>query len=1003
MKKVLFIPLTVLAGAMALGYASNHKAYQEVKAIPEPVTYIEMKPSAFSDYEEGKGSFANSDATFWGEGYSFNALDTFFRGETAEGWTGELSLVPWRQYTQYIYFQWGGANPEDNLMQLEFHYGTYTKTICNPTFVENPMLLTYFKIPDEEFATLDHDNGFDMFIRFIDNRSAGYGFHNFGYLHVNQSEEQVGDAMRYFLNHINMSDNRDWKVNNNRAIYNHYYTNDDLKAVFYKTVDSVDEDFEDNDLFLNHWYLDLNYGNTPNDARHVDNILSNLSVRLDGNSNMQYNQTGAKYFSGWYQNGQGYIASDTPRYRFVSRPFVLEGNGLVSIKMAGRAASLHVIDTEKKEDLAWADLRSFSTEGNENEQYLGFNTVTMVRHYINLSEYVGKTIQLALADVEEEGWAASYFDELITKYETYPAFGIDVLYQENDVVRSYNYHFDKYIASTHIDNDPNGLKYNASKEDVTVVDNSPMYSAYKFLTNYYNLLRSPANEFSFDKASDDVKKQIANEYRLLSADAKAIVDESKDLQIVGDFDAEWYKRMPSATNKISSVINELQPYETYTVSFSANGGEGQMASINDVRGDFILPENEFTAPEGRVFNGWKVNNTGDTLMPNQTINITSDVEIVAQWKEIPALTFTVSFYANGGTGNMDEIPNQFDNYVLPENGFTAPAGYHFVGWKIDGQDELLQPGATIEITADVILVAQWEVTKFTITFNANGGTGTMADLVKNEGDMYELPESAFTAPDNHNFVGWKVNGAGQTLQPGATIEITADIELVAQWEQIVICSVSFNANGGTGTMSSMQVEKGHQITLPACTFVAPAGKEFKGWNVKRDLYQPGDNVIITSDTEIFAEWKLVQVIEETYTVSFSANGGTGTMSEVTDVVGNYTLPNCSFVAPEGQEFAGWLVGNQLYQPGQNINVNGNVTVVAQWKDIETVIPSSSEPTSSEPIEQNSEPTSEPNGQGSEEEPAKKGCGGSIVSVSTILSVISLAAVPFLLTRKKNEK
>ena len=52
------------------------------------------------------------------------------------------------------------------------------------------------------------------------------------------------------------------------------------------------------------------------------------------------------------------------------------------------------------------------------------------------------------------------------------------------------------------------------------------------------------------------------------------------------------------------------------------------------------------------------------------------------------------------------------------------------------------------------------------------------------------------------------------------------------------------------------------------------------------------------------------LVEEfkTFTVTFSANGGTGTMSSVS-VKGEYALPLCGFTAPEGQEFAGWKVNN----------------------------------------------------------------------------------------------
>ena len=851
MKKVLLFPLTIIAGALAIGYASNAKSYQPVKA-DERVYHIEMNADAFTDYAEEKGSFANADAIFWGDNYSFNALEPFFRGETAEGWTGSLTLKSWKQYSQFIRFQWGGAHNIEDQIKLEIHYGEYVSSMFNETFSENPMMMDYFKIPDEQYALLDKENGFDMYITFVDNRTSDYGFHNFGCLYVNQSEEEVSNAMRYYLNHINLSDTREWKLNNNRTIYNFYLNNDRLKSVFLKTVNNADEDFEDINAFLNHWYIDVNYGNNAGDARHVDNLLSNRAVR-DG-SNMPFNKTGASFFSGWHEAliNQGYVASDYPTYRFVSRPFVLSGTGLVSVKMAGRSASLHVIDAQTQEDLAWADLKTFSNGGDENRIYSGFNTVTMVTHYINLSNYLGKTIQLAVADVYEDNWASSYFDELVTNYETYPTFGIDVLFQDNNEDKTYSYWFDQYIAATHIDNDAEGLKYKLGKDDVTYVDESPIYEAYKFLKHYYAALRSPDNEFDYSKASRETRRTICDEYKALSASAKQIVDNSSDLKFSQPFDADWHKKSVDAYSKISTAISSLvDEFNYFQVSFSANGGTGEMASVG-AKGEYRLPTCTFIAPTGKEFAGWKIGGTGDTLLAGQTIDVTADIELVAQWKDV----------------------------------------------------------------------------KYIITFDANGGTGTMANV---------------------------------------------------------------------------EVNKGQQLTLPECTFVAPQGKEFDCWIVKRERHAVGDKVDITGNTEVFAEWKRIPVIEESYTVSYSANGGTGEMASVNDVKGDYTLPSCSFSAPEGQEFKCWLIGNEEYQPGQVISVDQNITVVASWKVKEVLPPepgpggddSSSMPPSS----------SEEGGSSSEETPVepttKKGCSGEILLSST--SVILASSLVVLLLANKRRK
>ena len=92
------------------------------------------------------------------------------------------------------------------------------------------------------------------------------------------------------------------------------------------------------------------------------------------------------------------------------------------------------------------------------------------------------------------------------------------------------------------------------------------------------------------------------------------------------------------------------------------------------------------------------------------------------------VTYGVTLDANGGSGTMEPIIGVTDEYVLPECSFTAPTGKRFTGWKVDGQGDLLKPGAKINLTANIKLVAQWELIKYTVSFDANGGTGTITTI-----------------------------------------------------------------------------------------------------------------------------------------------------------------------------------------------------------------------------------------------------------------------------------
>ena len=78
------------------------------------------------------------------------------------------------------------------------------------------------------------------------------------------------------------------------------------------------------------------------------------------------------------------------------------------------------------------------------------------------------------------------------------------------------------------------------------------------------------------------------------------------------------------------------------------------------------------------------------------------------------------------------------------------------------------------------------------------------------------------------------------------------------------------------------------------------------------------------------------VAPTTYTVSFDANGGTGTMADVTGISGKYTLPANGFTAPAGKQFKCWSVGGNEKAAGDKITVTANTTVTAVWEDIPVV-------------------------------------------------------------------
>lgn len=80
-------------------------------------------------------------------------------------------------------------------------------------------------------------------------------------------------------------------------------------------------------------------------------------------------------------------------------------------------------------------------------------------------------------------------------------------------------------------------------------------------------------------------------------------------------------------------MGELPPIEACTVTFLADGGKGTMASVTVEKGAYSLPQNGFTAPEGKQFKAWSVG--GKELAPGSKITLSTSITVTAVWDELP--------------------------------------------------------------------------------------------------------------------------------------------------------------------------------------------------------------------------------------------------------------------------------------------------------------------------------------------------------------------------------
>ena len=270
--------------------------------------------------------------------------------------------------------------------------------------------------------------------------------------------------------------------------------------------------------------------------------------------------------------------------------------------------------------------------------------------------------------------------------------------------------------------------------------------------------------------------------------------------------------------------------------------------------------------------------------------------------EVPAKYITISFDPNGGTGTMKPMRVKAGvGYTLPECTFTPPEGKEFAGWlAVNGN--VYPAGHDVFSTYDQSLKATWkdkEATEVTISFDPNGGTGTMQPMKVKAGVGYTLPECTFTPPEGKEFAGWLA--ANGTVYPAGDIAFsTTDSVLKATWKdkEAAEITITFDPNGGTGTMQPMKVKSGENFTLPECTFTPPEGKEFAGWLAANGEVYPAGNVVTSSIGQSFkATWKDTAEVDVT--------------QMFTDVTKNWAYPGIQYCVTH-QLMSG--IGNNLFGP-----------------------------------------------------------------------------------------
>ena len=349
---------------------------------------------------------------------------------------------------------------------------------------------------------------------------------------------------------------------------------------------------------------------------------------------------------------------------------------------------------------------------------------------------------------------------------------------------------------------------------------------------------------------------------------KSLLVEEADSGLAVDHDDADSFIQPAADVRIIAEFEEIRAVKPTAIRVTGeyvyNGGE-QLANVEGYDAETMNIDGNIATDAGT----YTVSVTSKT---GRWTDGTTDAA-TAQWRieraeqEAPDGLQGVGPTTEGGSdGKIIGTDTSMEYRAAAEASYTActgseienlTAGSYFVRYAED-RNHFASPDTEV-------VVGEGEARSFTITFNANGGTGSMEPVTVEEGSRYVLPACGFIPPVNMQFSGWALSAGGSVIADGA-IMVTSNITLYAIWEPVPVNEfvVFFDGNGGTPAVSSMMTI-GHRLAFLPGAFRS-GSYCFDGWYTERN----GGELITTStvfaaNTIVYAHW--------TYTGGSGGSGG----------------------------------------------------------------------------------------------------------------------------------
>jgi uncharacterized repeat protein (TIGR02543 family) len=352
---------------------------------------------------------------------------------------------------------------------------------------------------------------------------------------------------------------------------------------------------------------------------------------------------------------------------------------------------------------------------------------------------------------------------------------------------------------------------------------------------------------------------------------------------------------------------------------------------------------------GNKFEGWTLNSngTGRIYKAGEILQLSSSgVTLYANWSLLP---YFVTYQSNGATSGT--VPEDRDAQgartiyaigqsvpVYGNTGGLARTGYTFIGWGQNATDtqNLYKSGDSYTVgSGDIAFWARWSADTYTVTFNANGATGSPSksvDYYTTAGTPITLATIGSMQEIGYNFIGWGTSPVSTPVSDSYTV--TSHVTLYAQW-RIANYSVTYLAgNNGGGTLpTQVNVNYGATFSIAAATGLTASDAQgsyaFVSWSDSTRTYAPGQSYVMgTSAVTLTAQWTRI------YNVTYSYNGGSvaSPIADQQKIAGDTITVSSTIPTRDGYTFLNWIdQAGETTTPGSTYAVRDNhYLLYAQW-------------------------------------------------------------------------